>query len=226
MTPSCSVFAGLPLTLSEAQARLSAGRLGSRITWVHADPLAFLSGTSTLKPTSEPYDVVVFSLSIWYFSSPSVFSAVLAALAPHAKRLCIAEWSLIASDPEAHGHVLASLAQAALEYHNPGATLNVRTIFSPATIVRAAESPKGGGWKLVKESRFKPAARTPDGQWEVEAVLDPDFEKEMDEFVKDEQERAVVIAMRDAVRAAVDIVGGPKKVEPMDVWSGQFMRAQ
>ncbi|ETW74630.1 hypothetical protein HETIRDRAFT_456205 [Heterobasidion irregulare TC 32-1] len=87
---------GSPFTLGQAQAHLSAGPLGPRITWAHADPLAFLAARA---PDAPPFDVAVLSLCTWYFASPRVLSALLAALAPHATRLCVAEWSLSAARP-------------------------------------------------------------------------------------------------------------------------------
>ena len=154
-----------------------------------------------------------------------MLSALLAALAPHATRLCVAEWSLSAARPAAHAHVLAALAQAALEHRNPASESNVRTAFAPASIVRAAAAPEGGAWTVVSEGRFRPAEGTLDGQWEVQAVLGGGFERGIEEFVEDEGERAVVVALREAVRAAADVVGGPKKVEAMDVWCAEFVHA-
>ena len=154
-----------------------------------------------------------------------MLSALLAALAPHATRLCAAEWSLSAACPTAHAHVLAALAQAALEHRNPASESNVRTAFAPASIVRAAAAPEGGTWTVVSEGRFRPAEGTLDGQWEVQAVLGGGFERGIEEFVEDEGERAVVVALREAVRAAADVVGGPKKVEAMDVWCAEFVHA-
>ncbi|KAF8162303.1 hypothetical protein K438DRAFT_1942131 [Mycena galopus ATCC 62051] len=49
-----------------AQARISAGPLGPCITWIQAEPLAFLSAD----PDAPHYDVAVLAHRLWYFSSP------------------------------------------------------------------------------------------------------------------------------------------------------------
>ena len=63
-----------------------------------------------------------------------------------------------------------------------------------------------------------------DGQWEVAACLSPDFEEEVEEQVKDERERAVVLALRDACEASLEgVKGGRKGVRTMDVWVADFV---
>lgn len=63
-----------------------------------------------------------------------------------------------------------------------------------------------------------------DGQWEVSACLGSGFAREVEERVKDERERAVVFALRDACEASLDgVPGGKKGVAAMDVWVASFV---
>ena len=58
-----------------------------------------------------------------------------------------------------------------------------------------------------------------DGRWEVAAVLSQDFEAEIEQYVVAEREKAVVVAARDAVSAAADLLKTKEeKVRTMDVW--------
>jgi len=209
---------GAPFTLGQAQAHLSSGRLGPQISWHRADPLVFLESAAS----ETQYDVAILALCTWYFASPSVLTQILKALISRAKRVCIAEWSLIASTPSAYPHVLATLAQATVESNNPASTSNVRTIFSPTSIIHSALS---SGWALKVERKFQPAKGTLDGRWEVAPVVGEKYVKEAERLIKDEKARSVAIALRDAVVASVETVGGIKEVDSMDVWCGEFVRS-
>ncbi|TFK56220.1 S-adenosyl-L-methionine-dependent methyltransferase [Heliocybe sulcata] len=209
-----SLTYGSPYNLGQAQAHLSAGRLGSRITWVQADPLDFLSSIS------EPYDVAVLAHSLWYFSSPVLIRDTLRLLARKAKKVCIAEWSLSYTAAEAGAHVLAALTQAGLECHKNVSTSNVRTVVSPKAIQRLAGV---AGLELIEEGLVTPDEDMYDGKWEVERVLDPAFVKQVNNCIKDEKERAVVMANRDAVEAIYKRCKQEGKlIASMDVWWGVF----
>jgi len=62
------IYPGSPETLGHAHDRISAGPLGRRISWIQAEPLAFLSAN----PGAPRYDVAVLAHSLWYFSSPAL----------------------------------------------------------------------------------------------------------------------------------------------------------
>jgi len=212
---------GSPWTLGQAQSHISSGSLGSRITWVESSPLDYLF-TLPLPPAGQyTFSSAILAHCLWYFSSPSLIQETFAALRKHAKTLCLAEWSLVASRPEAQAHVLAALAQAALECRKPESSSNVRTVLSPARLKALAEA---AGWKEASSGSLQPGQGMLDGKWEVGAALGKGFERQVLEVVKDERERGVVLALRDAVGAAVGgLEEGLKGVRSMDVWVGVFV---
>ncbi|KAJ7664753.1 hypothetical protein B0H17DRAFT_1091536 [Mycena rosella] len=189
---------GAPKTLGEAHAVVSAGPLGARIDWVQAEPLAFLEANPEKR---------------WD-------AATLRALATRARYVCVAEWSLEATG-EAATHVLAVLAQAALECRKPASTstANVRTVVAPGRIkALAAEA----GLVLREEARVVPGAGVYDGRWETDCVVRAGFAEQVEAFVGDERERSVVYAMQDAVQASLARAGGMKSVGTMDGWVAVF----
>lgn len=211
---------GAPYTLGQAQGHISQGPLGSRITWVQQAPLDYLSSLSS---TSErkAFDVTVLAHCLWYFASPSVIISTFRALKRHSKRLLLAEWSLVATDPSAQPHVLAALTQAALECRKKDSESNVRTVLGPK---RLTELALAAGWQLETEALVQCGESLLDGQWEVGACLGSDFEREVEEHVSDERERAVVLASRDACEASLKgVQGGLKGVRSMDVWVAGFV---
>lgn len=209
-------LAGSPFNLGQAQSHLSAGRLGRRITWKEADPLDFLQ--------SEPgtrYDIAVLSICIWYFASPSVLLSILRTLSTRSTRIFIAEWSLSSSKMESYPHVLAALAQAALECRKPSSVSNVRTVLSPVAIEAFA---KEAGWTVENRDVVRPKDNVLDGRWEVKAVIDDGFSKQVEESVKDEREKSVVYSLRDSMICSVENIGGVGKVTSMDVWCATFVQ--
>ncbi|KAI0338388.1 S-adenosyl-L-methionine-dependent methyltransferase [Trametopsis cervina] len=200
---------GNPFTLGQAQAHISASPLGSRITFVQADPLAHIK-------TGARYDVAVIAHCIWYFSSPHYLEQLLSALKPYVDRICIAEWALRTTDPLALPHVLAALTQASMECRKQESKSNIRTVLSPSAIHAVALTV---GLEAEMQETFAPDVGMLDGSWEVGEVVGDDYVRQIEEHVKDERERAVVLAMRDAVRANYDVlkVKG-EKVRSMDVW--------
>ncbi|KAJ7773056.1 SAM-dependent methyltransferase-like protein [Mycena metata] len=207
---------GSPSTLGQAHDVISAGSLGSRIAWIQAEPLEFLSAN-----TDAPrYDVAVLAHSLWYFSSPALILETLRVLATRAHRICIAEWSLsCAEGSNATTHVLAVLAQGAMECRKPASESNVRTVVSPARIKELAAQ---AGLVLQTEGLVTPGAGVYDGRWETEHAVRARFADEVEEFVKDDREKGMIFAMQDAVRASLAIVGGMKKVGTMDGWVAVF----
>lgn len=211
------MFAGSPYTLGQAQSHISQSPLGNRITWVQQPPLDYLS---SLPNDHKSFDAAVLAHSLWYFPSPSVILATFRALKQHSKRLLLAEWSLVATTPSAQPHVLAALAQAALECRKPISTSNVRTVLSPK---RLAELAQEAGWRMESEASVQPGEGLLDGQWEVAACLSSSFGREVEEQVGDERVGGVVYALRDACEASMKGVrGGSEDVRAMDVWVGSF----
>ncbi|RAH57050.1 SAM-dependent methyltransferas-like protein [Aspergillus piperis CBS 112811] len=204
---------GSPYTLSQAQSHIGQSPLGHRITWIQQSPLDYLS---SLPPT---FDAAVLAHSLWYFSSPAVILSTFRAVRQHSKRLLLAEWRLVATHPSAQPHVLAALAQAALECRKPGESSdsNVRTVLGPKRITELAVE---AGWKIDREEYVQTGEGLLDGRWEVAAVLDKGFEEEVRRVVRDERERAVVLAARDACEMSVR---GVERVRSMDVWVASFV---
>lgn len=217
---SIDVFTGAPYTLGQAQNHISQGPLGGRITWAQQSPLEYLGSLSSPSDT-KAFDATVLAHSLWYFSSPSLILATFRALRKHSKRLYLAEWALSAADPSAQPHVLAALAQAALEWHKHNSTSNIRTVLAPKRLIELASE---AGWQLESESRVQSGEGLLDGQWEVDACLSERFEREAMDLVKNERERGVVLALRDACQASVDGTRAcGQKLRSMDVWVGSFV---
>lgn len=211
--------AGSPYTLGQAQRHISQGPLGRQITWVQQCPLEYLSSLPT--NDNETFDATVLAHCLWYFSSPSHILSTFRAIKQHSKRLHLAEWSLVATQTSAQPHVLAALAQAALECRKPTSTSNVRTVLGPKRLTELAIA---AGWQLDSESRVQAEEGLLDGQWEVAACLSPSFERQVDEYVSDERERGAVLALRDACEASLEgVQGGRKRVRAMDVWVATFV---
>ncbi|KAJ5199092.1 hypothetical protein N7491_000345 [Penicillium cf. griseofulvum] len=219
---------GAPYTLGQAQSHISQGPLGGRITWVQQTPLDYLSSLSSPSSDSssasegKAFDVTVLAHCLWYFASPSLILSTFRVLKQHSKRLLLAEWSLVATHPSAQPHVLAALTQAALECRKAkDSDSNVRTVLAPR---RLTELALAAGWQLESETLMQGGEGLLDGQWEVSACLSSSFEREVEEQVSDERERAVVLASRDACEASLDgIQGGRKGVRAMDVWVASFV---
>ncbi|KAH6629541.1 S-adenosyl-L-methionine-dependent methyltransferase [Boeremia exigua] len=213
---------GSPYTLGQAQSHISQGPLAKQITWVQQSPLEYLSSIPSPSMTeARPFDATVLAHCLWYFPSPSLILDTFRALKQYSKRLLLAEWALVATEPAAQPHVLAALAQAALECRKPTSTSNVRTVLGPK---RLTELALAAGWQLENEVRVPSGEGLLDGQWEVSACLSRSFEEEIDEQVSDERERGVINALRDACEGSLEgVKGGRKGVKSMDVWAATFV---
>jgi hypothetical protein len=173
--------------------------------------------------SDEKFDVAILSQCSWYFSSPTSLAETLEILGRVAKRVCISEWALSATAPTGHLHVLAALAQAALECRKPTSKSNIRTVVAPAALVKLAQT---AGLRLMREDTIVPPDDMYDGRWEVGAVRSDRFTQELEQYVADEREKAVVVAMRDAVLKGREAVLARKEhISSMDVWIGVFERS-
>ncbi|KAH3915743.1 hypothetical protein HBI56_145900 [Parastagonospora nodorum] len=218
---------GSPWTIGQAQDHISQGPLGARISWIQQTPLDYLSSLPCPTAISPPadsnskvFDATVLVHCLWYFSNPALILSTFCALKQQVKRLLLAEWSLVASHASAQPHVLASLAQAALECSKVESTSNIRTVLAPKRLTELAIA---AGWKLEKETLVQNEKGLLDGQWEVSACLSSSFERDVEEHVGDERERGVVFALRDACEASLQgVQGGRKGVRAMDVWVASF----
>lgn len=214
--PQCRI--GSPFTLQQAQTHILASPVGSRIAFINADPVQYLNDQSE----NATYDVAVLSHCLWYFSTPETVSQTFRVLSQRVKRVCVAEWSLSASGPEAFPHVLAAMTQASLECRKPISTSNIRTILSPDGIKAIVTSV--GALEQESESYIKPSLKLDDGRWEVSAVQSKDFLEEIRSCVRDERERAVVIALRDSLLSALaQLPEGRESVRAMNVWVASFI---
>ncbi|KAK7917960.1 Methyltransferase ustM [Apiospora marii] len=212
---------GSPYTLAQAQAHLSAGPLGSRITWHRATPEAFLQQQQP--DDTKTWDVAVLAHCIWYFASPQVLAAILRALRGRAARLCLAEYALQATEPAAVPHVLATLATGMLEGHKAAGSseANIRSPLGPAAIAAVARE---AGWTEQQQNStiVVPRPGLSDGRWEVGFVVSEEFAREVEEQVADDRVKVVLRSAREATVAAVRGLGEGEGVRTMDVWVSVF----
>lgn len=201
--------------------------IGPRITFLQIDPVShFRQLSETSVSGTYTYDAVVLAHSLFYFSSPALIAETLALAARHARRICIAEYALAATRPGAVPHVLAALTQTNLECRKPvgTSTSNIRTILSPARI-RDLALAAADGMKVLQERTAPPVEGLKDGAWEVWSVRDTAFVQEVEEIIKDEREKAVIMAMRDSVLDSAQAVKDRgEKLSTMDVWVASFGR--
>ncbi|KAE8221453.1 hypothetical protein CF319_g5194 [Tilletia indica] len=229
---------GAPMNLGQAQGVLKSSAVGSRLTFLRADVPTFFSSSSPAQELTSnsdlPFEAAVLAHCIFYFPSEAELLKTLTTLrrAGDIKHLCLAEWTLNASNPTAVPHLLAILAQSFL----PKAEANVQTIFSPTQLKRLAES---AGWKLKSESVItNPTLQ--DGRWEVDMTLD--FQREREEELKksaaassaqDEDKDGektrnlkTFSTFCDSIRAHLpDPAGSAKGITCVDVWTAVFEAA-
>ncbi|KIN05824.1 hypothetical protein OIDMADRAFT_38276 [Oidiodendron maius Zn] len=216
---------GAPYTLSQSQSYITSGPLGHRISFYNAHPTDYLS---SLPQSTQKYDYVVLSHCIWYFSSPSQLSTLVSATCSWTKSLCVAEWSLRASKPQSHPHVLTALLLASLEAkRKEEGHGNIRTVLSPAQIRSVTES--SSVLRLYAQEFRVSNEGLLDAYWEVSHTLRNREKvlKALGEGGVSEKELAAMAAMYDAVNAAVGIIdGGESGVRSMDVWIAKFQAVE
>lgn len=214
---------GAPFTLEEAQDCISKSAVGERVRWHRAAPEDFLAlrsstaGAPGLAPGG--WDVAVLTHCIWYFASPDVLGKILQALKGKVDKVCIAEYALGATEREAVPHVLAALARGTLEAHKRESRQNIQTLLSPEGIKEVAAR---AGWGLQREAVVVPGEGLLDGVWETGSVVGEAFQREIEQSVEDDRVKTVLKSARASVVAAVQAVGGVKRVRTMDVWAGVF----
>lgn len=208
---------GAPYTIGQAQSHLSSGPLGDLITWHQADPLAFLARA---RDQETKWDVAILAHCIWYFKSPSALWEILSALKGRVRKVLVAEYALHATEQRAVPHVLASLARAAFEAHRRESQENIQTTLSPVGIKKIAQEV---GWKVEGEVTVVPEQGLSDGEWEAGTVVGDGFVDELEKEIGDERVKALLVAARDTVVAAVEGIGGVKNVRTMDVWVASFV---
>ncbi|KAK2606245.1 hypothetical protein QQS21_003293 [Conoideocrella luteorostrata] len=204
---------GAPFTLAQAQAHLSAGPIGDRISWHNADPVQFLADNP-----DRGWDFVVLAHCIWYFDGPDTLRSMLAALKGRAASLVVAEYALTAREKAAVPHVLAAIARGMLEAHNKTSSANIRCLLGPLNIKAAAEA---AGWTLTTEETVVPDVALLDGSWEVGEVKSKGFLNMIDEYIEDVTLKTTLLSAREAVIGAVGLLDG-EKVRTMDVWASRF----
>ncbi|KND93215.1 hypothetical protein TOPH_02007 [Tolypocladium ophioglossoides CBS 100239] len=204
---------GAPYTLAQAQSHISAGPVGGRVAWHHAEPIEFLA-----RNRDKTWDFVVMAHCIWYFASPETLAAMLSALKGRVDTLVVAEYALTAAEKAAVPHVLASIARASLVAHNKASQENIRCLLRPGSIKDAAQA---GGWSLDSECVVVPDEGLLDGYWETSTVKSKAFTEEVDTHVQDSTVKTMLISSRDAVIGALTALDG-KKARTLDVWIARF----
>ncbi|TQV99343.1 hypothetical protein V2A60_004817 [Cordyceps javanica] len=200
---------GSPYTLSQAQAIISSGPLGDRITWHNAEPTDVLATSG-----DKNWDYAVFSHCIWYFDSRDILSTILRAIKGRVGSILVAEYALKATERDAEPHVLSAIARASLEAHNPASTANIRCLLSPASIKEIAEA---SGWKVGDESNIVPAPDLLDGVWETGEVRSKSFVDEVEKRITSPRVKEMLLSSREAVIASHAAMDG-RKTRTMDVW--------
>ncbi|KAK0569180.1 hypothetical protein OC861_001216 [Tilletia horrida] len=211
---------GAPLSLGQAQGILTASSIGSRISFQQADVPAFFASAAK---NGSPFEVALLVHSLFYFASEAELLQTLKTLkeSGHVKNLCIAEYSLTVSQPEAISHLLSMVAQSFL----PKEDANIRTLFSPAQIKRLAEE---AGFKLQGESIIQnPGIQ--DGRWEVQTTLGLEQERKANagslaENSGEQRNLLTFSTLCDSIRANLPTTG-VKGVTCADVWTATFTAA-
>ncbi|KAL0940678.1 putative SAM dependent methyltransferase [Colletotrichum truncatum] len=194
---------GSPYTLAQSQSYiLKSERYGPRITFHQSDAPSYLASHPL-----ERFDSATLCHSLWYFPSRDAVAGLFDSLYSSGRidRLCFAEYSLKATSPSQVPHELAVEAQR--RFHSlredRGFTLsqsNVRGALDPEELIHLAEK---AGWKLHE----KGAVETPgmlDGQWEVGAVLAPDWVEELTNEKLGPEAEEELLGFVAKIRAAAD----------------------
>ncbi|KAJ4249754.1 hypothetical protein NW762_012095 [Fusarium torreyae] len=205
---------GAPYTLGQAQEHISKGDMGGRVRFWQKNLEELLAETGEKK-----WDYAVFVHCLWYLDEEDTLARMFKALKGRVSKVCIAEYSMKASEPAAVPHVLAALTRATLEAQNPESDANIRCLLTPPDIKKIAEH---AGWEIEQEVNLVPHDSLQDGGWEVEAVKDESFLDDVEKYVEENRVKIILRSGREAViRAAEEL--GEKKVRTMDVWAATMV---
>lgn len=205
---------------ASSQAHVLASVVGHQISFVQADPIEYLSGGAA----GQKFDFIVFGYSIWYFSSPHILTRTLQEACQYAQSVLIAEYSLSASLPAQVPHLLAALADNALEsFRGEESKRNIRCALSPRQITDLAAEI---GWVLAKEEIATPLPKQIDAKMEVRMVIKSRlFRADLDDVASRMGPKIGIMlhSMIDAVTASVErLEGGIDHARNMDVWIARF----
>ncbi|KAL4728193.1 hypothetical protein ACLX1H_004934 [Fusarium chlamydosporum] len=205
---------GAPYTLGQAQSHIANGEMNDRIRFHQSTLENFLQHNA-----DQNWDCCVLVHCTWYLDSEKILSNMLKALNGRVRKVCIAEYSMQASEPAAVPHVLAALAQATLAAHHPESEANIRCLLTPVEIKRIAEKI---GWKLEGETSFVPNDKLQDGMWEVGGVKSPEFIDDVDKYVTNPKVKSLLRGQREAVLRAAEQLQDVKP-RTMDVWAATLV---
>ncbi|KAK7409635.1 hypothetical protein QQX98_008150 [Neonectria punicea] len=205
---------GAPYTLGQAQEHIAKGDMGERVRFWQRHLEEFLAETGGKK-----WDYAVLVHCAWYLDGTETLARMLKALKGRVDKVCIAEYSMKASEPAAVPHVLAALTQATLSAQMPESKANIRCLLTPHDIKQIAEH---AGWKVEREMDFVPNERLQDGGWEVGAVKSEDFLDDVEKYVKDDKIKVLLRGAREAVCRATEEPHG-EKVRTMNVWAATLV---
>ena len=158
---------GRPITLGQAHAYIISSTIGDRIE--------FLLSTDLLDPQADflehTFDLVVFSHSSWYMSSPQELHRLFARVRPWAKRLGYAEWDARPRHLRQLPHLFAALLQVHAHSIAPQtSTANVRSLILPDQVRLLAEN---AGWTIMEERIIDTSTPLGYGKsWEIHKALD------------------------------------------------------
>lgn len=205
---------------ASSQAHVLASVVGHQVSFVQADPIAYLSEGAA----GQTFDFIVFGYSIWYFSSPYILTRILQEAHQRARSVLVAEYGLLASLPAQIPHLLAALADNALEsFRGEESKRNIRCALSPRQITGLAAE---AGWALAKEENATPLPKQVDAKMEVRMVVKSRmFRADLDDVVAhmDSKIGIMLHSMIDSVAASVkNLEGGLDNARNMDVWIARF----
>lgn len=182
---------GAPITVGQSAEYLRKSKLGKQIKMdyeidVLDDKISF---------PEHYFDIVVLSHCSWYMKSYEELESILAKARSWGKRLCFAEWDTRVNSIEQYPHFLAVLIQAQYECFKASSFANVRTLFTPMDIKRAAES---SGWSIDNETSIL-SENMQDGKWECDIVRN-DYKDEINKLSE------VPIKLKELINSEVDLL--------------------
>src|SRR5262249_25253289 len=158
---------GRPVTLGEAHAYIKSSALGGCIE--------FLLSTDLLDPhidfPENTFDLVVFSHSSWYMSSPQELHRLFARVRPWARGLGYAEWDARPRHLQQLPHLLAVLLQVHAHSIAPQTSpANTRSLILPDQGRLLAEK---AGWSIIEERIIDTSTLLGYGKiWEIQKAIE------------------------------------------------------